>query len=676
MLRWISLLAACWLGSGARLGGQGTSEMKYPGLLFQPAGRLLLTTGEWTLVTRVQAGEVQRQKDEIRAQLDEVTNALAQSREMVPQGRSGDREEEELQRMANFYRSCEQSWAKEMEWMSRELDSAEANLVSILREERRTRKARSLIPFIGKGLSYLFGTATEEETTKLHQEIRRMKVEAGRVHHVQELQATLIGRLARVERQGRKDLTMLANKTNEIILMMAKTRDHSRAVHRHLRWEVDVTRAIGAAARTATAAVVTFRQEAEALARAFTHAREGRLTAELVRPRVLARALAALQAQLPVGWVLAMQDGKGVQRRYGDLVVSTVPLNDGYEVHARVPLRQAETGLLNLYQVKALPTGLVNRTVGVITETEAEWFAVTPDQRAHVELTSKDLERCRHGEGITSCDELPRALREDREGCVYQAFRGDAEAARRACVRRVVPLEAGLRRISPGHWAYAFPAKAVFTLQCEGKVTGDAFQLQGTGLFEVPKGCAAVGDEFTIPAHFRGSRTAVKGRKIEDMAVFDTTTGLRSVLQEGPGEDGDTNEEPDAQLVRLADELPDDALINATIAQLGTTLARSHGESAADYEAQGWMATVKEHSPLTLSTICLAGLAALVARACVRKRKGSVGSECAVDTPTRERVAALCAKVEGMADVAARLAKLEQQAEGHARDIETLKKFM
>ena len=68
-----------------------------------------------------------------------------------------------------------------------------------------------------------------------------------------------------------------------------------------------------------------------------------------------------------------------------------------------------------------------------------------------------------------------------------------------------MPLEPGLRRITLGHWAYTFPAKEVFTLQCGGMVTGNAFQLQGTGLFEVPNGCAAVGDKLMIPAHFRGS---------------------------------------------------------------------------------------------------------------------------------------------------------------------------
>ena len=652
------------------------AKIKAPGLLFEPAGQLFLTTGRWTIVTRIQADGIRRQKRNILGQIDNITAALAKSREAIPPEEAGTREGEELHRMRNFYGSAVKSWEQEREWMLRELDEAEEKVMAAVREEKRARKTRSLLPFIGAGLSYLFGTATEDETAKLHKELQGMEVEAGRLRHVQELQATVVGRLARAELRGRRNLHKLANKTNEIIRMMTETRDQSRAVHRHLRQEVDVTRAIGSAARIASAAVITFRQEAEALSRAFVHAGEGRLTAEIISPRVLTHALAALQSELPTGWTLAIPSEPGEQQGYEDLV-SAIPVSTGYEVHVQIPLRQVEMGRLELYRVLALPVGLANRTVGVVTETEAGWFAVTPDQRRHIELRPRDLEQCRRGAGTTSCDVLPRAVREVREGCLYQAFRGDKEAVKRECTMRVVPMTAGLTRISQRHWAYTFPEKEIFTLQCGGKVTGGAFHLQGTGLFEVPPGCAAVGDRLLIPAQLEGGRTAVRERRFEDMAVFDTTTSLEEVLEERQGYGNGEGDDQEIDLVQLTSDLRDEAIVNSTIAQVKEGLRRDRNMPIQSGGGQDWGNMVKEHGSLTMSTIGFVGVVAVALRVCIRKRrKNHAEGERAAGAAVMTRLAQMDDQVKATTDVIIRLNRLEERVAGQARDVENLKKFM
>lgn len=679
-LGWLALAVICWTlvdPAGARPTTESNPETRTSGLLFQPAGQLVMATGRWTLVVRLDDKEIGKQKDKIRAQIAGITDALADTRRQLPKGGHGGREEEELQRMSRFYGAVERSWMREKEWMLHEMNAAERRISGVLRGGNQRRRTRGLIPFIGAGLKFLFGTATEEETTRLHKEVKGVQVEAGRLRHIQKLQATLIGRLAKEERQGRRDLHALANKTNQIISMMASSRDQSRAVHRHLRQEVDVTRAVGAAARTAGAAVLTFKQEAEVLTRAMAHAQDGRLVADIISPRAMEHALSAVRTHLPNGWTLALPDSLWARQGFGGLTVSTVPLSEGFEVHIRIPLAQTEVGRFELYRVAALPSSLSNRSVGVRTETAANWFAITPNQRFHLELGGEDLEQCQRTEGWVSCENLPRAIQEGRDGCLYQAFRRNEVAAKRSCTRRVVPLRWELKRIGRQHWAYTFPNEEAVYLQCGDRVADGSLRLQGTGVVEVPSGCAAVGDHFLIPAHLEGGQTVVEGPQLEDMAIFDTTTSLKQILQQvgSAGDEKDTR--LDVALIEISDRLPDEAIVNSTIEQVSEALKNDYQATAAHDDAYDWRNGLKEHGPLTLSTIGIVGLMAYAVRACVQRRGGDrQRGDSDIDSSTKERISTMQTKLQEMSDVVIRLAKLEERVEGHTRDVEMLKKFM
>ena len=132
--------------------------------------------------------------------------------------------------------------------------------------------------------------------------------------------------------------------------------------------------------------------------------------------------------------------------------------------------------------------------------------------------------------------------------------------AKRSCTRRVVPLRWELKRIGRQHWAYTFPNEEAVYLQCGDRVADGSLRLQGTGVVEVPSGCAAVGDHFLIPAHLEGGQTVVEGPQLEDMAIFDTTTSLKQILQQvgSAGDEKDTR--LDVALIEISDRLPDKPL--------------------------------------------------------------------------------------------------------------------
>lgn len=230
----------------------------------------------------------------------------------------------------------------------------------------------------------------------------------------------------------------------------------------------------------------------------------------------------------------------------------------------------------------------------------------------------------------------------------------------------------GLRR-----WAYAFPRAEAFNLQCNGRVAGGAIRLNGTGVFEVPPGCAALGDRFVIPSRLEAGRTVVEGRRVEDMAVFGTATSLRDVLQKVGSISASKEDSKGIRLMKIADELQDEEIVNSTVAQVSEALQKNYQQATMVEEDTDWSAVVWEHGPMTMGSAALVGLTALSLWVCARRRARTPpndGNAAAAATLTAPMVTN--AKLEMLTEVVIRVAKLEERVEGFARDLETLKRFM
>ena len=241
----------------------------------------------------------------------------------------------------------------------------------------------------------------------------------------------------------------------------------------------------------------------------------------------------------------------------------------------------------------------------------------------------------------------------------------------------MVPLKWELKRIGGQHWTYAFPDEETVYLQCGSRVADGSLRLQGTGVVKVPPGCSAVGDHFLIPAHLEGGQLTIDSPQLEDIAVFDTTTSLKQVLRQ-VGNGGDEKDARlDIALIEVADKLPDEAIVNSTIEQVSKALQNDYQTAGVYDDTYGWRDGLREHGPLTLSSIGIVGLVAFAVRSCVRKRSGGRQREdSATDFPTQQRMLTMETRLQEISEVIIRVARLEERVEGHTRGVDMLKKFM
>ena len=519
------LLAGFLVAAGHADAGDITPGLRH-GLLFQPRGPLTLATGAWTAVIRFRQQDVERQVDTIRRQFGQIDNALQEVRW------SGENTTQtpETRRRRQFLGEMNKMWQRERFWMDAELRSAESGIRELQAELKLSRRTRGLINALGEGLKWLFGTATEKDTQELHKQIKGVEVGLGKLHHITELQTTLIGSITKEQRVNTRNIALVAKKTAELELTLAGNREADHLTMRNIRRELDLSQVVTSAIRTAGAAVMAFNHEIKQIARSMEHTQQGRVTPVILSPTKLKRTLAAITEHLPEGWVPAVPLSDSPAHIYKFLDLSAVALEDGWEVHIKIPLQYRPYSQYQLYQVTAIPTHLPNSSLALQTKITAAYFAISRDQRLHLEARAEDITRCRRAGGRTMCHELTPLIKEKREGCLYHAFRDDREKTSKDCQKTVIKPTPQVYAITERKWLYVLPTEETFSMQCTGEPQPEkGFRLQGTGVFSLPSGCAAMGDKYIVPAHLRRRTNRPGEVDMDDLTHFKVSVDLADV---------------------------------------------------------------------------------------------------------------------------------------------------
>ena len=518
------LLGASRLGQGQR--DEEITPGLRNGLLFQPRGPLTLATGRWTAVIRFRQQDTGQQANALRRHFSRIDEVLQEMR----WAHDNDSDTSEARRGRQFLEEMNKIWEQEKLWMKAELQAAEAGIKELQGELKLSRQARGLINAIGDGLKWLFGTATEDDTKALRKQIKNVEAGIGKLHHMTELQTTLIGTLTKKQRLNTRNLAILAKKAAEMERAIIANRQADHITMRNIRRELDLSQTITSAIRTAGAAVVAFRNEVRDVTRALEHTRQGYVTPAIMTPSRLKSTLSSISAHLPEGWSPAIPLTEAPAHIYHFLDIAALAIEDGWEVHIKIPLQYRPYSQYQLYQVTAIPTHLPNSSFALQTEISSEYFAISKDQRLHLQAKSSEISRCRQAGGRTICHQLTPLIKETREGCMYHAFRDDKQKANKACKKQVTKPIPQVYALTAEKWLYVLPTKETFSMQCAGELQPTkGFRLQGTGVFSLPPGCAAMGDNYIVPAHLRRLTDHVDHLRLEDLTHFKIDIDLREV---------------------------------------------------------------------------------------------------------------------------------------------------
>ena len=413
------------------------------GILFQPKDPLVLATGTWTAVVRFQQEDVQRQSNLIREQFSKIDGALEDGSEVEPNQTT------EMTRNQQFLTEMRNMWSHGRAWMEAELRAGEAEIQELRTELKLSRRARGLINALGDGLKWLFGTATETDVQKMHKQIEGISVGVGKLHHISELQTTLIGEVSKRQKNNAKHLATLARKAIELEALFTVTRDADHITMRNIRRELDFGHTVSSAIRTASVAVMTFHHEVMQISREMAHTQQGVVPPAILSPATLKATISAITNHLPDGWVSANSLSETPANIYKFLEISAVALENGWEVHIQIPLQYRPYGQYHLFKVSPVPTHFSNSSIALETQVSQPYFAISKDQRLHIELSAEEINRCRHVGERTMCNKLTPLIKEKTEGCLYHAFRDEETKVEEECERKMInPRTDGGGRIS------------------------------------------------------------------------------------------------------------------------------------------------------------------------------------------------------------------------------------
>ena len=371
----------------------------HSGLLFQPRGLLTLATGVWTAVVRFKHDDVRRQANTIRNQMQDITRTLVNLHGSQP----NQTKDEETSRRGEYLSYMLDMWLREKGWMGAEMEAAEEEIEQLRNELRLSRRKRALIPFLGDGLKWLFGTSTEKDTEKLHQEIKHVKTSIGKLHHITELQATLIGALSKEQTTNKRNIALLAKKSEELETTLFNVQQRNEWTMANIRREIDLNQVITSAIRTAGAAVMAFRHETQRICQAMADTQQGRVTPTILTPRDLKETLNSIKNHLPSGWTPAIGKTDTPAEIYSILDVAAIATVGGWEIHIQIPLEYQAYSDFLLYEVKSIPTHFINSSMAVETYTPTNYFAISNDQRLHIEASSQDIRHCKRLATKTIC---------------------------------------------------------------------------------------------------------------------------------------------------------------------------------------------------------------------------------------------------------------------------------
>ena len=347
---------------------------------------------------------------------------------------------------------------------------------------------------------------------------------------------TLIGLLTKEQRTKKKNIALLAKKSAEMETTLSVTRQADHLIMRNIRREVDLDQVITSAVHIAGAAAMAFRQEVRKISLALSHTQQGRVSSIILPPRKLKQVLSDIREHLPQGWAPAISRLDTPAEIYNILDIAAIAIPSGWKVHVKIPLMSRSYGNFQLYQVSAIPTHFPNSSAALKTETPAEYFAISDDQRLHITAKAEENARYRQIPQRVICDEISPLIQESREGCLYHAFRDNRAEAERACVRKVTRSSPQVYPVSETKWLYALPKEKLFAMQCSGKLKPtEGFRLQlGTGVFTLPSGCSAIGDRYIIPAHLKGNLERSSRWSADDLTHFKINLNMSSLFSRMP----------------------------------------------------------------------------------------------------------------------------------------------
>lgn len=389
------------------------------------------------------------------------------------------------------------------------------------------RERRSVLPFVGKALHFLFGTVTDSELESVRRNVNTLSLNQAVITHVVKDSLTLLNATRVQVSENRqtlneliKSLSTLEGRLNIISHELDKRLTQLEAfVNTYFQVELVMTEIKQIVGR------VTF--YFEHLQLQLNMLSLGRLAPSTITPNNLKKLLLEIEAHLPTSLHLPGDPEKNLWKYYQMLTCKTVLEKDKIFVIVPVPLLDQDD-FLEIFQIQNLPVPMghvvADKTMSTMTAQytlEATALAVDKKRTRFALLDERDLVECtKPSLGFCSI-KSPMYPINLNKFCVVALFMKDSRGIRLTCQSQVM-LDSILpmaQYLAEGVWAVSTNAPFRLNVVCKDNTVSTAMAQPPVSLVKLNKSCSATSNELFLTPYF------------ETESMFENTDSFRVFTQ-------------------------------------------------------------------------------------------------------------------------------------------------
>lgn len=371
----------------------------------------------------------------------------------------------------------------------------------------RRNKRLILAPVMGTALKFLFGTADNNDVLDIHRRIEQLDARQNKIHHINELQATLLQTLHNDNIAQDALLSKITVATNNLGTILAKLQtdiaekldrnDHEARIRFNLLTNIEITRD----------AIDRANNIVQDLLLDVSFIAAGKIPPHLLPPDLLLEGLQAISNVLPHDYSLLSPIASGTLWDYYNVVkVQSIVLNEGLRLFINLPIIVPRS-TFDVFNIISFPTQIPDTDNFTVTRITQPFIALSRDHDYYVPLTAEDLHNCHRLPTPTCIQHLPVWTVSDSDVCELSIVLKDQESILHNCNMFIVHSpKPKLLFLYERHWAYFFPRPLTIRFNCQkGTSQPPPLTLCGSGTLVLPLHCSANSKYFFLRAEIRGN---------------------------------------------------------------------------------------------------------------------------------------------------------------------------
>ncbi|XP_071084800.1 uncharacterized protein [Haliotis cracherodii] len=379
----------------------------------------------------------------------------------------------------------------------------------------RTRPKRSLLPFVGSALSFLFGTVSEADLSTIKTNIRRLAENQAGIAHVIHEGLSILNTTRMQVSENRNAINEVVNDLGIIEQEIANVSGTLSNQIARLEWATKTYLQIELAIENIRSMVQTFLAYLEHLQLQINMLALGHLSPSTITPSQLLALLNDIKAHLPSKFRLANDPVGNLWGFYKTLLCTTVLFDDKILVITSIPLLDVN-GQFGIYQAHNLPVPLImngistkpNGINNMVAEyrLETEVIAVNAQRTKYALLKPSEVQTCT--KPLTGYCHIQSPIYPINLShlCVISLFMKDETKVRQTCHTEVRPnaILPMAEYLTAGRWVLTTTKRLDLVVVCNNNnlFSYTVAVLPPLGIIKLNASCSASNDHLTLLPYY------------------------------------------------------------------------------------------------------------------------------------------------------------------------------